>query len=97
MLKQLSELCQKYKMSKAVISRLVNKYKTKGTVETEHLGGRPKKSTHTYRKINRYVKKNPLASARYTITNWNLIFQKILYGDVWMMRGCTTIVPQKND
>ena len=36
-----SELCKKYKMTKAVISRLVNKYKTKGTVEIEHLGGRP--------------------------------------------------------
>ena len=52
-------------MSKAVISRLVNKYKTKGTVETEHLGGRPNKYTpHTDRKIIRYVKKNPFASAR---------------------------------
>ena len=35
-------------MSKAVINQLVNKYKTKETVETEHLGGQPKKSTlHT--------------------------------------------------
>ena len=38
-------------MSKAIISQLVNKYKTKRTVETEHLGGRPKKSTpHNNRK-----------------------------------------------
>ena len=40
-----NDLCKKYKMSKAVTSRLVNKYKTKSTVETEHLGGRPKKSS----------------------------------------------------
>ena len=47
-------------MTKAVISRLVNECKTKGIVETEHSGGRPKKSTpHTDRKIIRYVKKNP--------------------------------------
>ena len=32
-----SELCKKYKILKAIISRLVNKYKTKGNVETEHL------------------------------------------------------------
>ena len=28
-----------YKMSEAVINRFVNKYKTKGAVKTEHLGG----------------------------------------------------------
>ena len=30
---------KKYKMTKAVPSRFVNKYKSKRTVETEHLGG----------------------------------------------------------
>ena len=33
-----NDLCKKYKMSKAVLSRLVNKYKTRETVETEDLG-----------------------------------------------------------
>ena len=38
-----NELYKKYKMSQVVISRLVNKYKTKGTVETEHLGDNRRK------------------------------------------------------
>ena len=40
-----NQLCQKFKMSKAVIIQLVNKYKIKGT---EHLVGLPKKSTPHY-------------------------------------------------
>ena len=56
-----------------VISRLINKYKTKRTVETEHLGGRLKKSTpHTENKMIRYVKKNPFASTRSTICKLEL-------------------------
>ena len=40
-----------------------NRYKVKGTVKTEHLGGRPKKSTpRTDRKMISYVKNNPFAS-----------------------------------
>ena len=38
-----SESCKKYEMSKAVKSRLVNKYKTIRTVETKDLGGRRRK------------------------------------------------------
>ena len=41
-----------------VINQFVSKYKTKGTVETEHFDGPQKKSTHhTDRIIIRYVKK----------------------------------------
>ena len=51
-----------------VISRLVNKNKTKRTVETGHFCRRQKKSTPlTDRKMIRHVKKNPFASARDTI------------------------------
>ena len=60
-----SELCKKYKMSKAVVSRLVSIYKTKGTIETTHLGRQPKKSTPHTDEIE--------------FVNWNSIFQKILY------------------
>ena len=68
-----SELCKKYKMLHTVISRLINKYKTKRTVETEHLGGRPKKSTPRIDlKIIRYVKKNPFVNARDTIRKLKL-------------------------
>ena len=55
-------------MSKAVLSQLVSRYKTKGTVETEIISGQLKKSTpHTVCKIIRYVKKKPFASARYNL------------------------------
>ena len=44
-------------MPKAVISRLIDKYKTIGTVEAEHLGGRLKKNTpYTDRKTIRREK-----------------------------------------
>ena len=44
-------------MLKAFKHQLGNKYKTKGTVESEHLGGRPMKSTlHTDLTITRHVK-----------------------------------------
>ena len=60
-------------MSKAVISRLVNKYKAKETVKTEHLGGQPKKITlHTDGKVIRYVKKSQFSSARGTIRKLEL-------------------------
>ena len=60
-------------MSKALIRQLVNKYKTKGSVETKHLGGRLKKCTpHTDHKIICYMKKNPFASARETICKLEL-------------------------
>ena len=68
-----SQLCTKYNMSKAVISRLITKYKATGTVDTEHKGGRPRKTTEqTDRKIVRHVKKNPFASARETIRELQL-------------------------
>ena len=45
--------------------RLVNKYKTKGIVETEYLGGRSKKSTpHTDRKIIIYQKKKSICKCQ---------------------------------
>ena len=88
-----SELCKNYKMSKVVISRLINKYKTKGTVETEHLDGLLKKSApHTDRKIIRYAKRIPFVSARNTQIGTRY-FRK--YSDVWMMQGCIVIL-QKN-
>ena len=59
-------------MSKAVIHRLVNKYKNKRTVETEHLGGQPKSTPHTDHKIIRNVKTNPFASAKNTICKLEL-------------------------
>ena len=60
------DLCKKCQMPK-VINQFVSKYKTKGTVETEHFDGLQKKSTHhTDRIIIRYVKKNRFASARDT-------------------------------
>ena len=78
-----SDLCKNYKMSKAVLSRLVNKYKTKGTVETEHLAGRPKKSTpHSDRKVIRYVKTNHLLVPEIQFAH--SIFEKILCRDVWI-------------
>ena len=50
------------------MSRLVNKCKTKGIVDTEHLGGRPKKSTsHTYCNVIRYVE--------IQFANWNSIWR----------------------
>ena len=49
-------------MSKAVIIRLVDKYKTKGAVETEQFVERPKNSTD--RKIIKYMKKNSFGFTR---------------------------------
>lgn len=38
-------ICEKYSMNKSVISKIIKKYRETGTVKTQHLGGRPRKTT----------------------------------------------------
>ena len=72
------ELCKKYKISKEIIHRLVNKFKTKGTVETEHLGGRlVKRTPHTVHKIIRYVKIKHGDGNRLMVYRWLLGFSEL--------------------
>ena len=62
-------------MSKAVLSRLVNKYRTKGTVEADRRKKRPNKSTpHTDPKIIRYLKTNPFTRDIVSIGIFFLVF-----------------------
>ena len=61
-----------------IIHRLVNKFKTKGTVETEHLGGRlVKRTPHTGHKIIRYVKIKHGDGNRLMVYRWFLGFSEL--------------------
>ena len=62
---QQHELSVKYNVEKLVINQWISRYKVRGFVETKHNGGRPPKiSKATDRKLVRFVKKHPFATAR---------------------------------
>ena len=62
---QQHELSVKYNVEKSVINRWISRYKVRGTVETKHNGGRPTKTSNaTDRRLVRFVKKHPFATAR---------------------------------
>lgn len=57
------DIAEKYKINKSTLSKIIKKFKTYNTVETFHLGGRPRKTTpRTDRRIVTEFQKDPLAS-----------------------------------
>ena len=70
---QQHELSVKYNVKKSVINRWISRYKVRGTVETNHNGGRPPKTSKaTDRRLVRFVKKHPFATARDVIKELEL-------------------------
>ena len=63
---QQHELSVKFNEEKSVINRsVISRYKVRGFVKTKHKGGRPlKTSKATDRRLVRFVKKHPFATAR---------------------------------
>ena len=62
---QQHELSVKFNVEKSVIKRWISRYKVRGFVETKHNSGRPPKTSKaTDRRLVRFVKKNPFATAR---------------------------------
>jgi transposase len=67
------QLSIKYNIDKSIVSRVISKYRRFGTLETQHAGGRPRKTNQfTDRRIVKFVKVNPFASARDTIRHLEL-------------------------
>ena len=67
------ELSVKYNVEKSVINRWISRYKVTGIVETTHNGGRPPKTSKaTDRRLVRFVKKYPFATARNVIKELKL-------------------------
>ena len=74
---QQHELSVKYNVEKSVISRWNSRYKVRGFVETKHNGGGPPKTSKTTdRRLVRFVKKNPFATARDVIKELELKVSK---------------------
>ena len=60
-----------------MIHRWISRYKIRGLVETKHNGGRPPKTLKaTDRRLVRFVKKNPFATARDVIKELELKVSK---------------------
>ena len=38
-------ICDKYSMNKSTVSKIIKQFRETGTVKTQHLGGRPRKTT----------------------------------------------------
>ena len=68
---QQHELSVKYNVEKSVINRWISRYKVRGFVETKHNGGRPPKTSKA-RRLVRFVKKHPFATARDVIKELEL-------------------------
>lgn len=61
----ITSIAKKYSISHTVISRIVSRARTAGSVETIHRGGRPRKtSNYEDRRIVSLLKKDPFLSAR---------------------------------
>ena len=74
---QQHELSVKYNVEKSVINRWISRYKVRGTVETKHNGGCPPKiSKATDRRLVRFVKKHPFATAQDVIKELELKFSE---------------------
>lgn len=58
-------ICRKFKIHHSVISRTISRFRSSGSFETKHSGGRPRKTTTREDKlIIRKVQKDPFISAR---------------------------------
>lgn len=67
------DICEKYSLAKSVVSRIINKFKSSGAVETLHSGGRPRKTTvRDDARIVREIKRDPTISASGIINTLNL-------------------------
>ena len=74
---QRHELSVKYDVEKSVINRWISRYKVIGFVETKHNGGRPPKTSKaTDRRLVRFVKEHPFATARDVIKELELKVSK---------------------
>lgn len=59
-----TELAKKYSINKSVVSRLIKKYESQGTIETIHAGGRPEKTTEKDDHLIKWcIQKDPTISA----------------------------------
>lgn len=66
-------ICKKYSMNKSTISKIIKKFREKGTVMSQHLGGRPRKTTQRQDNlIAREFKKCPKIIPREVINNLKL-------------------------
>lgn len=68
-----ASIARNLSINKSIVSRLIKKYKSTGTVEEANRGGRPRKTSHrTDRKIIRLIKKKPFISSKDVVGELNL-------------------------
>lgn len=71
--KTISEISRIFIINKSIISRLISKYKATGTVDSQHKGGRRRKTTKREDKmIKRQIIKNPKVSSGQIVKNLSL-------------------------
>lgn len=66
-------IAKRLKINKSIISRLIKKYKSTGSVKTIKSGGRPRKTNlRTDEQIIRVMKKNPFLSSKKVVEELDL-------------------------
>lgn len=66
-------IAKRFGINKSIVSRLIKKYKTTGTIEVVDKGGRKRKtSTRTDRKIVRLFKNDPFITSRNVVKTLDL-------------------------
>lgn len=66
-------IAKRLKINKSIISQLIKKYKSTGSVKTTKSGGRPRKTNlRTDKQIIRLMKKNPFLSSKKVVEELNL-------------------------